>query len=124
MHIDMWAMKTAEDQLARLRTFRSETGASLAAMSRACGLHPNSLNRLGDSSWRPRLDTLAKIESFLDQTEEPGPISELTLSGDGWRVVHDSGGWHVVYDNGREVTAVGPFGRAREAVEAALKSKR
>ena len=38
---------------------------SRAGLSRAAGLHPNSLRKLGDADWNPTADTLGKLEKFL-----------------------------------------------------------
>ncbi|QPQ54679.1 3,4-dihydroxy-2-butanone-4-phosphate synthase [Allosphingosinicella flava] len=40
-------------------------GMSRSGLSRAAGLHPNSLRKLGDDDWNPTADTLLKLEKFL-----------------------------------------------------------
>ncbi|MET0250020.1 MAG: 3,4-dihydroxy-2-butanone-4-phosphate synthase [Sphingobium sp.] len=44
-------------------------GMSRSGLSRAAGLHANSLRRLGESDWNPTAETLGKLEAYLLKRE-------------------------------------------------------
>lgn len=113
-------MSDVEGTLMRLRQVIAETGVSLCAAARGCGLHQNSFNRVWDDTWRPRTDTMIKIERWLDHADGPKPLSQLPLSGEGWWIVRDADGWFILFDDDpTEPYAVGPYNRLRDAVAAA-----
>jgi len=52
----------------RVRTIVSDGGMSRSGLARAAGLHANTLRDCTSGDWNPTSDTLAKLETFLDQS--------------------------------------------------------
>lgn len=74
-----------------------------ASICRYMGMHVNTLQRLNDLSWHPRLDTLQKIETFLDRANDPA----FRLEGAGWRLDYQADAWWV--ERGAKLQPRGPF---------------
>lgn len=106
-----------EDIIALVKRKRAESGMSLSAMAKQAGLHFNSLNRIDDPAWRPRLDTLRKLMAWINAGKPVEPLSELPMSGHGWEIAHDADGWWLVTEQG----AKGPYHSIRSAVADATK---
>lgn len=70
-HIRMWnsgRMRFAAcfaETVARVRAYREHEGMSRAELARRAGLHENALRDIDASSWRPRPDTLSKLEAII-----------------------------------------------------------
>jgi 3,4-dihydroxy 2-butanone 4-phosphate synthase/GTP cyclohydrolase II len=56
--------------ITRVRDLVSSGELTKAGLARASGLHANTLRDCTDSDWNPTAETLAKLESFLDQNDE------------------------------------------------------
>ena len=112
-----------EDTIMRVRQVIDDCRTSVSSAARGMGLNPNSLNRLWDDSWRPRADTVRKMERWLAEADGERPLSELPLSGIGWRIERDAEGWYILYEDPGEPYAIGPYVRLRDAVTAAEKER-
>ena len=68
------------DLINRIRRLVVEGGMSRSGLARAAGLHANTLRDLGEPGWNPTAETLAKLERFLDDSDETPllvPIEEI-----------------------------------------------
>ncbi|BEV02156.1 3,4-dihydroxy-2-butanone-4-phosphate synthase [Novosphingobium olei] len=68
------------DLITRLRRLVIEGGMSRSGLARAAGLHANTLRDMTEPDWNPTADTLAKLERFLDDSDETPalvPIEEI-----------------------------------------------
>ncbi len=64
----------------RIRRLVVDGGMSRSGLARAAGLHANTLRDLTEPNWNPTADTLAKLERFLDDSDETPalvPIEEI-----------------------------------------------
>ena len=64
----------------RVRALVTEGRMSRAGLARAAGLHANTLRDCTDAGWNPTVETLAKIDRFLDENDETPvlvPIEQL-----------------------------------------------
>lgn len=56
---------TARQLMAEIRRVAAERRLSKSAIARSAGLHVNTLLRLNDPDWDPRLSTLAALEAAI-----------------------------------------------------------
>lgn len=56
---------TARQLMAEIRRVAAERHLSKSALAKASGLHVNTLLRLNDPDWDPRLSTLAALEEAV-----------------------------------------------------------
>lgn len=69
-----------EQTINAVRDMIASGTATKAGLARAAGLHANTLRECTDDSWNPTSDTLAKLQKFLDATDERPvlvPIEEI-----------------------------------------------
>jgi len=99
------AIMFSEDIIPRLRRLANERRFPRSAMCNYLGLHTNSLSRLDDDSWAPRLSTVRRIEGFLQRFEHQ---TTRTLGGASWRLLYDTDKrqWWV---RARDGTTIGPY---------------
>ncbi|MXO74383.1 3,4-dihydroxy-2-butanone-4-phosphate synthase [Altererythrobacter aerius] len=68
------------DLITRIRRLVSESGMSRSGLSRAAGLHANTLRDLMEENWNPTAETLGKLERFIFASDDgPAlvPIEEI-----------------------------------------------
>jgi 3,4-dihydroxy 2-butanone 4-phosphate synthase / GTP cyclohydrolase II len=58
----------------RIRSLVSSGGLSRSGLSRAAGLHPNTLRDLHQPDWNPTADTLQKLEAYLLASDDRQPL--------------------------------------------------
>ena len=56
--------------ITRVRRLVNEGGMTRAGLARAAGLHANTLRDCTEEEWNPTAETLAKLERFLDASDE------------------------------------------------------
>lgn len=110
------AAGNASTLVPRLRHMARERELGLATICHYCGLSSNSLQRLSDPTWNPRLDTVVALEKFLTAFEG---APDRRLSGEGWSLAYAAahGEWSIYR---RGLTALGPFDDPEAALAAAL----
>lgn len=64
---------SAQDVIDRIRDFAREHKLKPATFARMAGLHPNALRDMHSDAWRPRLDTMQKLERVVDQAQPAEP---------------------------------------------------
>lgn len=107
------AISQTGDLVPRLNRLLRERGISRSQVCLYLGLHTNTLQRIHDPAWHPRLDTLLKIEGFLNRFEH----APFVTSGAGWALSHTghNGFWQIQRHGDN---ALGPFHDADEALAA------
>jgi predicted transcriptional regulator len=66
----------ADALLRRVRDFAKNRNIGRYALARRAGLSASALQRIDDPSWRPRSDTLTKLEQFMAKAEAEPETSE------------------------------------------------
>lgn len=56
---------SAQETLDRIRRFAASRKLRSATLARAAGLHPNALRDMHKPTWRPRFDTVDKLEKAI-----------------------------------------------------------
>lgn len=61
---------SVRDTIDRIRAYAQKNGLRKATLAKRAGLHPNALRDLDSPDWKPRLDTIEKLEKVLAEAGE------------------------------------------------------
>lgn len=61
------ATMSIDQSIARIRQFAADRGLRRARLAREAGLHPNTLRGFHDPEWNPQIETIRKLEAYVDE---------------------------------------------------------